>query len=357
MRRIASAYELCVDDLLVHDLGSSSMTDEQLDLDPPDELLALLSAHTGVAVERIRSMSIMGWMPKLIDSVRPPSQLFTTYVKQFSVLLSPDRRDDKLLKDWRPWIAEPRFASPMGCPHCLVLDDAPFLRLHWRLPITASCPEHGIFLEPISRIGMWKPTLDAFELRSAPNTLRELDAITLHALTSGSATLPTVCMPAGTWLRLLRTILDELNTIAATARNEHRVLKAVWQATGLPMRVSASVSRPFEAMTCTQQVRFLQAAATSVSLVSNQDLAAFGPDVSLLGGVMVSEVDDAQRHAERWRQVGEAIDALMKCARETPEGARQVRAVMLFGKPTSEQIAEVDRMLAAEGINVPASVT
>jgi hypothetical protein len=43
LRRVAAAYGLYVDDLLVHDLGYQSMSSEQLDLGPQNSLLEQLS--------------------------------------------------------------------------------------------------------------------------------------------------------------------------------------------------------------------------------------------------------------------------------------------------------------------------
>lgn len=367
LARIADAYDLHIDDLLVHDLGFHALSDEQVDLEPSGELLALLSSRTGVSVERIRSMTMKGWTPVLIDSLKPHARLFDRYVKRFSVLLSPKRRSDKTRENWRPWIFEPRFATPMGCPRCLVKDEVPYLRLHWRLPVTASCPKHGIFLEPISRIGTWTPRLAGFKLQRTPQTLCEMDAITEQALAAGYVTLPTVSVRAGVWLRLLRTILDELNTVGAAAQNEHRVLKRVWQASNLPMRVCASSSQTFEALKSEQQVKFLQTAATAVDLIVNRKLETSGRDVVLLGGIRVREKQRPRReapepdppyNAERSKKVAEAFDAAMKYARETPEGARELRALLLLGKgkPSAERIVEVDRILAEDGIIIPSAV-
>ena len=144
LRRIAAAYEFHVDDLLVHDLGFRSLSDHELDLEPPDSLLALLSGKTGVDVARIRLMTIKGLLPEAISRGMRGTAYFARYVKRYSVLLSPDRRERRQLNSWRPWITERRFASSVGCPRCLATDAIRYRRLVWRLSLTACCPKHGV---------------------------------------------------------------------------------------------------------------------------------------------------------------------------------------------------------------------
>jgi len=59
--RIATLYELSVQDLVVHNLGHPALSNVELDLAPPETLLTLISERTGVAVARIRSMTLKGW--------------------------------------------------------------------------------------------------------------------------------------------------------------------------------------------------------------------------------------------------------------------------------------------------------
>jgi hypothetical protein len=77
-------------------------------------------------------------------------------------------------------------------------------------------------------------------------------------------------------LRLLRTILDELNTTAATAGDGSHVLKAVWRSVKLPVRLGARVAQPFEDMDFPRQVNFMNAAAEAIDLVSSHRLDAQG---------------------------------------------------------------------------------
>jgi hypothetical protein len=280
--RIAAAYQSPVEDLLVHDLGLSALSDAELDWEPPDTLPALLSARTGVAVERVRSMSAKAWTHALIGRGKPGGPLFYRYVKRYSVLLSPNRRDRRTLDDWRPWITIQRFVTPIGCPGCLASDAIPYRRLYWCLALAACCPAHGIFLEPVLPPAAWRIPQILWERESAPQKLRALDEITLQALSYGHATLPHTTLPTSLWLRLLRTALDELNTTAATAGAERHVLKTVWRAVGLPARVTARVEQAFEDMNFRRQAHFLHAAAEAIELVRTHRLETMGRDVSFL---------------------------------------------------------------------------
>jgi len=367
LTRIAAAYELPLEDLLVHDLGHPALTGAELDVAPPETLLTMLCERTGVSIPRIRSMTVKGWSHALIGRGKPGATFFSRYVKRYSILLSPDRREGRTLDGWRPWVMMRRLATTIGCPGCLSTDEIPYRRLHWCLALTASCPTHGIYLEPVLPPPAWRIPQVLWMRETVPERLRALDKITLQALACGHATLPHTSIPTGLWLRLLRTILDELNTTAATAGAEHRVLKAVWRAVDLPTRVTARVEQPFEDMDLTRQAQFLHAAAEAIALVRTHKLETKGRDVSLLGeppprrgrptkrsqSAASSTASPPAQPTDRWREALETAEALLKSAHETPGGARDLRALLLFGSSNPKSIARVDRCLAAEGIAIP----
>lgn len=355
--RIAAVYESSVKDLLAHDLAHPALTEVELDLAPPETLLATLCERTGVAIPRIRSMTLKGWTRARVGRGKPGARLFTRYVKRYSVLLSPHRRDDKTLDQWRPWTTVQRFAPSLGCPGCLASDKIPYRRLHWRLTLIASCPAHGILLEPVLSPRAWIPQVLWKEERTfAPARLRALDKITLQALTSGQAKLPRVTLPTGQWLRLLRTILDELNTSSATAGVEYRVLKAVWDAVKLPVRVGARVAHAFEDLDFTRQVDFLHAAAEAIDLVSSHRLDVRGRDAHRLRAPPPPPrpipAGPVLKPTEPWREALAAADTLLKAAHATPKGARELRALLLMGSTNPDRITRIDRFLTEEGIAI-----
>lgn len=325
--RIAELYELPVKDLLVHDLGHPALSDVELDLTPPETLLRLLSERTGVSIERIRSMTLKGWMRAWVGRGKPGAEIFCRYVKRHSVLLSPNRRDYKKLDQWRPWITAQRFATSLGCPACLSRDEIPYRRLHWRLALIASCPTHGILLEPVMSPHAWRipQVLWREERHFSPDRLRALDTITVQAITCGHATLPHATLPTGLWLRLLRTILDELNTTAATAAGDSHILKTIWQSVELPVRVGVRVAQTFEDMDFTRQVHFLHAAAEALDLVSSHRLDARGRDAHLLRAPLpprraIITKPLSEPTGPLAKGLGAAV-ALVKAARATPKEA------------------------------------
>ena len=123
------------------------------------------------------------------------------------------------------------------------------------------------------------------------------------------------------------------------------------------------------------QVRFLEAAAAAVHLVSTRELPAHGANVRCLGGVTVAEIEAGKKQDKiqkeekvarprkrplsktfpenRWQKLGESINAVIDEARTSPAAARQFRALLLLGNPDATRIASVDRDLAAAGIFVP----
>ena len=114
LNRVATCYQMDVHELLVHDLGHSHLDD--LDTAPPSSLLAALARRSGVAFERLREMSLAGWLPWLLDSLDDsvPAAL-ETYAFQCSVLL-PKRKARSLT---RPagvhGCRVSRFAGPVRC--------------------------------------------------------------------------------------------------------------------------------------------------------------------------------------------------------------------------------------------------
>ncbi|MDD2018090.1 TniQ family protein [Pseudomonas putida] len=67
LNRVAACYQMDVHELLAHDLGHSQLDD--LDTAPSLSLLTALCQRSGVELERLRSMSLAGWVPWLLDSL------------------------------------------------------------------------------------------------------------------------------------------------------------------------------------------------------------------------------------------------------------------------------------------------
>jgi len=100
LHRIARCYRMDVPDLLQHDLGHDGASD--LDGAPPAALLEALARRSGLSLDQLRSMSLAGWMPWLVDRLDPDPSAFDTYVHQLSVPSVGFAQ--RLSKDDRPFI-------------------------------------------------------------------------------------------------------------------------------------------------------------------------------------------------------------------------------------------------------------
>lgn len=86
LRRIAEHNGVDVPDLLA-DLGFAPDAEVDVDLVPPPGFVDRVAQRTGVSAEHVRLMSAAGYVPWLADSLSPDENDFSTYVRQFSVLL------------------------------------------------------------------------------------------------------------------------------------------------------------------------------------------------------------------------------------------------------------------------------
>lgn len=78
----------------------------------------------------------------------------------------------------------------------------------------------------------------------------------------GHAAPPVVHV--GVWLRLLRTLLDEVSMAASRVSDRSAAtLARVWEATGRPARGGLTVWRPYERLDSAHQQAMLEAAATA----------------------------------------------------------------------------------------------
>jgi hypothetical protein len=214
--RTARLYGLSAADLLRHNLGSASFTlsgrdDLDLDWDPPREVLAAIGERTGLQLDELLPMTMAGWVPWLIDTLDPSTgqEMFDTYVRQHSVLLRPGEAGRNQVSGWLPWV--PARPARLACPACAA-DPRRGSMLMWRLPLMASCPEHGCLLQPEPDVRVAVFAGDEPQPVPASPHVAALDQHTLRALTAGRVSLPGGSVHAGVWFRLLRTLLDEVST-------------------------------------------------------------------------------------------------------------------------------------------------
>ena len=249
LHRLATVYEMGADELVRHDLtppGAPALGPiRSLDMEVPSELIATLAERTGVPEQRLRRMTVAGWVPWLLDSLQPepsPGVAFETYVRQDSVLLTFKERPHREVTNWQAWLPLNSKNRPISraCPTCVepATSGAFQLPLIAQLPLTLTCPQHGCRLEPA--IGSY--TFLGWEhgethARAAPGQITVQDARTDEALSTGMVVLPRRTIHIGVWFRLMRTVIEELSIPLSKLRvGPRRTIEHIWQRTGHPVR-------------------------------------------------------------------------------------------------------------------------
>lgn len=338
LNRIAACYQMDMRDLLEHELGHSQIDD--LDTAPSNSLLKLLAQRSGVDLDQLRCMSFAGWVPWLLDSLddRIPVAL-ETYAFQLSVLLPRLRRKKRSLKSWRAWLSNQPICR--ACPLCLNDPANQAMLLVWKLPLMLSCPIHGCCLDfylgiPGHFFG-WEHT--GSSPRMATNAIAAMDRRTWQALTTGYVELPRRRIHAGLWFRLLRTLLEELNTPLSQCGSSGESIRSVWERCGHPLRAGQSMWRSYEVLDSAVQLQMLEAAATAIHLIESRELAPRGeqaelflqePQIEFTTGLPADM--QQKKLINHWQKAMQAINEAIVAARRDPETARSLFALASYGR-------------------------
>lgn len=356
LQRVATRYQMDLYDLLEHDLGHGQLDD--LDTAPPPALLTILSQRSGIELERLRCMSFAGWVPWLLDSLdsRIPDAL-ETYAFQFSVLLPKRNRKTRSITSWRAWL--PSQPIHRACPLCLNDSVDQAVLLAWKLPLMLSCPQHGCWLESYSgvpgRFLSWE-NADAAP-RTASNAIAALDRRTWQALTKGYVELPRRRIHAGVWFRLLRTLLDELNTPLSQCGADAGYIRHVWEGCGLPLRAGQSLWRPYESLDIAVQLQMLEAAATGINMMEKRAVSPRGEKAKLFWQeprtaftIGHPAVDRKKEPVNHWQEAMKAINEAFAEARHNPETAHTPFNLASWNRRDPESLQDLRDMFVKEGI-------
>nr|WP_223240407.1 TniQ family protein [Citrobacter sp. C1] len=356
LNRVAICYQMDVPDLLEHDLGHGQVDD--LDIAPPPSLLTALSQRSGIDLDRLRCMSLAGWMPWLLDSLddRVPAAL-ETYAFQFSVLLPKRNRKTRSITKWRAWL--PSQTIHRACPLCLNDPANQALLLAWKLPLMLSCPLHGCWLESYwgvpGRLLGWQ-NVDAVP-RTVSDAIVAMDRRTWQALTLGYMELPRRRIHAGLWFRLLRTLLDELNTPLSHCGVSAGSIRYVWERCGYPLRAGQSLWHPYEILNPTVQLQMLEATAIAIDLIESNILSPGGeqaelflpePQTEFTNGLSANKKENEP--INYWQEAMDAIHEAVIEARHNRETARSLFALVSYGRHDPESLERLRVTFANEGI-------
>lgn len=344
LRRIADRYGLSID-VLALDLGYSLDRDTDLDFVPPVGFVERLAVRTGVHADAIRAMSLIGFVPWLMDDLEPDPEAFIVYTRQLSILLPHGQRAAREVGPWRPWIPAKPHPRQRTCPTCIAESSSPHsYQLMWWLPLMLTCPVHHCLLETHKGTRWYSFEWQEQSLVSRPaNTaIRVMDARTWQALTTGYVDLPRRRVHAGIWFRLLRTLIDELGATLTEPGAAHRLTREVWERTGHPVRAGQLHWRPYEKLSLEHQHHTLEAAATAIQLLENETLTGQGnqaplflppPDETFDPGRPRRATDPVPAQK---KGMMELLDEAVEAARHDPKAAQQLFAMTTLGYRADE---------------------
>jgi hypothetical protein len=358
--RLAALYGMTARELLRNNLGpASALLDDpavtDLDWDPPFALLEALAERTGTGAGELRLMTVAGWVPWLADTLdaRHGPVAFLTYARQDSVLLSPGEAGANAVGRWLPWLpADGPNRRPLRrvCPECAA-DRDHGTPLTATIPLMLTCPEHGLRLEAEGDVTFGRSMGQPPPRRPGAGHLTALDRLTWEGLTTGAVTLPRRHVHVGVWLRMLRTLLDEVSISDSRARRRSvAALRQIWDGAGSPPRAGLKVWRPYEALGAPRQEAMLEAAACALDLIQAGKITAHGtlghlltpePDRDVYEGDRPSPAQEAcavvrETLRRSWEQARQEAEDWFRSARTDPGVARQILGVLTHYSKTQE---------------------
>ncbi|EPG7266676.1 TniQ family protein, partial [Pseudomonas aeruginosa] len=159
------------------------------------------------------------------------------------------------------------------------------------------------------------------------------------------------------WFRLLRTLLDELNTPLSHCGGSAGSIRQVWEHCGHPLRAGQSLWRPFEVLAPAVQMQMQEAAATAIALIESRALLPRGehaalflaePQTGFTNGL--PEKKPKPEPVNHWQRAAQAISEAIIEARHNPETARSLFALASYGRHDSESLERLRLTFANEGI-------
>ena len=372
--RLAAIYGLPVRQLLRHNLGAvSALLDDaavgDLDWDPPLALLEALAERTGTEPGELRLMTVGGWVPWLADTLdaeRGP-EAFSTYVRQDSVLLCPGEAGANVVGRWLPWLPAERTnrrTARRVCPACAA-DPGHATPLTATIPLMLSCPKHCCRLEAEGDIILASAMGQPPPRRAASGHLLALDRLTWEGMTTGTVTLPRRPVHVGVWLRMLRTLLDEVSISTSRVRQRSvTALEQIWDATEWSPRAGLNVWRPYEALGAQRQQAMLEAAACALDLIQAGKITTCGALGHLLTSQPHQHVYEGDRPSpaqearatirdtlrRSWEQARHDVEDWFQTARTDPAAARQILGILTHYSRTREAFDRERRFMIGYGI-------
>jgi len=246
----------------------------------------------------------------------------------------------------------------------------PAFSLVSQMPLTLSCPEHGSRLQATygvpGRFLGWAETPGDPVAASA--AVQAMDRLTHEGMATGMVTLPRRSVHLGVWLRLLRGLLDEVNTPLSQVRPvSARTIRQIWAAAGQRIRAGQIVWRPYESLDWSVQQAMLEAAAAALQLTETGIITPHGS----LGPLLLAEpyrpagngvrpgVSDRRDHvpyeprdgaADAWQEAMAALQDMITAAQADPDAARQLLGVFTVFSRRETFVQQTCRELIRAGV-------
>ena len=375
LTRIASIYGMDLIDLVVYECGIELNIHSLyiLDLSPPIELLNKLSELAGIEVQHIRALTAQVYGPLLIDSLEAKEEnLFNDYTNQFYIFSSARQKSTKIANNWVPWLDINHFTTLKGCTSCLNEDREPYLRLYWRFPWMMTCPIHKLLLQRIiifHRLENWKVQyyFTEYHVTTTPyalSSLCDIDHITLQAVTKGIVEVPSGSLHGGVWIRILRTLVEELNSLGTTiGKKAQDLMTPFWQELNLLRRQRCGKYSLFEKCDDDVQLTLMSVAALVFQSIFANKANFFSPSVDLLTPVLTQEKDlesvyqktvdyNLPRCSYSLDNLSKQVDILIASMRSNPAEVRSFRNIMRGFDISGKRLPQIDQCLRELGISI-----
>ncbi len=292
--RIAHIYHMYFEDFLIEEFGINAGNYRLgcVDFDPPQSLLTKLSENTGFTFDAIMTLTAQVYTPLLVNTFKAgETNSFDKYVNKFRIF--PGKRKKVFIfdKDWVPWSNIQSSMFSMCCRLCISEDIDPYLRLHWRFSWMVTCPKHKTLLEPAffhrtttKSMGCCYTTMRYAPITSCPiDALCAMDNITLQAVTKGFVEVPSGTLDGGIWLRILRSLIEELSFPENIIGQENRLLMVpFWEELDIFIHESLEKYELFEKCDHKTQLILMSVASLVIKAIFSRKINFFSNGVKLL---------------------------------------------------------------------------
>ena len=189
--------------------------------------------------------------------------------------------------------------------------------------------------------------------RMASDKITAMDRRTWQALTTGHVELPRRRIHAGLWFRLLRTLLDELNTPISQCGPCAESIRHIWKYSGYPLRAGQTFWRPYEILDLEVQLQFLEAVATAINLIESKVVRPRGEQAELFlqePPDWFSDLPMDEENLAPWQKLFKVIQEVIDEARHNPEVARSLFALASYGRRDPEFLKDLATTFKMNGI-------